>query len=72
MAARLHLCGNDIHTLINAEKDSTVALMASHIGLLETALGRIGFDQIRVGVAQGSISPPNDVAEGVQLLDENA
>ena len=72
VAARLHLCGNDIHTLINAEKDSTVALMASHIGLLETALGRIGFDQIRVGVAQGSISPPNDIAEGVHLLDENA
>ncbi len=72
VTARLHLHGNDIHTMIHAEKGGTVDRMTAHIGQLESALDLIGFNQVSLVVAQGSISLPNDIAEGVQLLDENA
>lgn len=69
---QLHLTDNNIHALFLAEYESTAGRILRHSNLLEAAFNKIGFDAIGVRVTQGDISPRNDLAADIQIVDEKA
>ena len=68
----IHLIDNNIHALFRAEFETTAEYISRHTSLLEAAFGKIGFAEIGVRVTQGKISQRNNLAEGIQIVDEKA
>lgn len=67
--ARLHLTGNNISTIFNAEKQSTVETIVNNINQLDTAFRNIGLDVFNLDAFQGGMAQPRDLPDNVHILD---
>ncbi len=70
--ARIHLLNQQIATVFQAEKPSTVHIIEQHIEQLQAAYTRAGLDVINLDVAQGEIHSSHDIPNSVHILDEKA
>lgn len=69
---RIHLVAETLSTVFHAEKQATEYLIQQNLPLLESALIKQGFHNLRLDISRQKLSEAKPVTENISIVDEEA
>ncbi len=70
--ARIHLVADTLATVFHADNKQTQLLIHQNLPLLESALIKLGFSNVRLDISTEKLSETKPLPESIHMLDEEA